>query len=110
HTDWMDWNRWLTRSGIADMTEAASLTFNTYALSIQAAVDNLGVALGWRHLVDRHLAEGTLIRPLPNSIRTRSGYFLLQHQDRPLSSASQSVRTWLFTEAGAADPGPAGLP
>ncbi|HLW27222.1 MAG TPA: LysR substrate-binding domain-containing protein [Kiloniellales bacterium] len=99
HTEWMDWARWLTRSGLPDNTGAASLTFNTYALAIQAAVDKLGVALGWRHLVDAHLAKGTLTRPLPNSIRTTSGYFLLQRQDGPLSPASQSIRDWLFAEA-----------
>jgi len=103
HTEWMDWARWLTSSGLPETEGAASLTFNTYALAIQAAVDSLGVALGWRHLVDGHLAEGTLIRPLPNSICTTSGYFLLQPQDNPLSPASQSVRDWLFAEARAAD-------
>lgn len=103
HTEWMDWNRWLTNSGMPDVAKAATLSFNTYALSIQAAVDNLGVALGWRHLVDRHLAEGSLVRPLPDSVRTNSGYFLLQRRGSPLRPASRSVRDWLFAEARSRD-------
>lgn len=100
HSEWMDWDRWLAAVDMPSMEAAASLTFNTYSLSIQAAVDDLGVALGWRHLVDRHLEEGTLIRPLPDSVHTTSGYFLLQRKDSRLSRASQSVRAWLFAEAG----------
>lgn len=103
HTEWMDWTRWLARCGFPEISGAASLIFNTYALAIQAAVDGQGIALGWRHLVDDHLARGTLIRPLPNSIRTSSGYFLLQSQDSRLGPASRSVRDWLFTEARGAD-------
>lgn len=103
HTEWMDWARWLTSIGLPDTAGAASLTFNNYALAIQAAVDNLGVALGWRHLVDGHLAQGTLVRPLPNNIRTTSGYFLLQPQDNTPSPATRSVRDWLFAQARAAD-------
>lgn len=103
HPEWMDWSRWLKSQGMADVSEATSLTFNTYALSIQAAVDRLGVALGWRYLVDCHLAEGSLIKPLTESIRTRSGYFLLQRRGDAPSGASQMVRDWLFAEARAAD-------
>ncbi|MBI1620200.1 LysR substrate-binding domain-containing protein [Aquamicrobium zhengzhouense] len=100
HTEWTDWARWLAASNLRETSGAASLTFNTYALAVQAAIDSLGVALGWRYLVDGHLAQGTLVRPLPNSIRTRSGYFLLQPQNRPLSDATEAVRNWLFEEAG----------
>lgn len=101
HTEWMDWDRWLRSSGLPEVAGVTNLTFNTYALAIQAAVDGLGAALGWRHLVDRHLAEGLLIRPVPNSIRTSSGYFLLRHEASPLSAASRSIRDWLFAEAQA---------
>ncbi|HLS67880.1 MAG TPA: LysR substrate-binding domain-containing protein [Kiloniellales bacterium] len=101
HTDWMDWGRWLAAKDVAESGGAGDLVFNTYALAIQAAVDSLGVALGWRHLVDRHLEAGTLIRPLPVSLRTASGYFLLQRQDSQPTPASQAVRSWLFSEAGA---------
>lgn len=103
HTEWMDWKRWLASCGFPEISGAGGLVFNTYALAIQAAVDGLGIALGWRHLVDGHLAQGTLVRPLPNSISTTSGYFLLRSRSNQLSPASQSVRSWLFTEAGGAD-------
>ncbi|MDF2095948.1 LysR substrate-binding domain-containing protein [Aquibaculum arenosum] len=103
HSEWMDWSRWLKSKGMADSSEMPSLSFNTYALSIQAAVDGLGVALGWRYLVDCHLAEGSLIKPLAESVRTRSGYFLLQRRGDVPSGAAQVVRDWLFAEARAAD-------
>jgi DNA-binding transcriptional LysR family regulator len=96
HSEWMNWRSWLMEIGIGEAAETHQFTFNTYALSIQAACDGLGVALGWRHLVDDHLASGSLIRPFTQSVRTGSGYFLLKPRDRPLSEASLSLRDWLF--------------
>lgn len=100
HAEWMNWHRWLTSTNALEAAEATSLTFNTYALAVQAAVDGLGVALGWRHLVDHHLADGSLIRPLPQSVRTASGYFLLRRQGRALSRAAEALCDCLFTAAG----------
>ena len=74
HTEWMDWKNWLAHNRIHDATLERTARFNTYPLAIQAAVDGLGLALGWRHLVDHLLESGQLVRPLGETcVRTQSG-------------------------------------
>ncbi|WP_022727757.1 LysR substrate-binding domain-containing protein [Fodinicurvata sediminis] len=100
HSEWMNWRTWLREQQIDPTADTRRFTFNTYALSIQAACDGLGVALGWRHLVDDHLNSGALVRPIPQSVHTGSGYYLLKPRGRALSEAAQTLRDWLFQSVG----------
>ena len=63
HAEWMNWKTWLSHMGIKASSYDQPIFFNTYPLSIQAAVDGTGVALGWGHLVDRMLDSRQLVRP-----------------------------------------------
>ncbi len=97
HTEWMNWRTWLAHNGVGQADLVQSATFNTYPLAIQAAVDGLGVALGWGHLVDHLLQSGALVRPLANrDVRTDHGYFLLRAKDRPAFSERRIVENWLL--------------
>lgn len=109
HTEWMNWRSWLAETGVGEGAEANQLTFNTYALAVQAACDGMGVALGWRHLVDGHLASGALVRPLSQAVRTGSGYYILTPRARARSEAAEALRRWLLesAERDAAAPAPA---
>ncbi len=100
HTEWLNWQTWLAHMN-ADPAAARHSTFvNTYPLAIQAAVDGLGIALGWGHLVDRHLQDGSLVRPLADvHVRTRSGYYLLRRQGAPKHPESDVVSQWLMQES-----------
>ncbi len=102
HTEWMNWSTWLKQMG-QDPGKVRHSTFvNTYPLAVQAAVDGLGIALGWGHLVDHHLEAGTLVRPLPEDVmRTPSGYYLLRRKDGPARSPSSIVSDWLLQESAA---------
>ncbi|MEZ5911045.1 MAG: LysR substrate-binding domain-containing protein [Paracoccaceae bacterium] len=97
HTEWMNWRTWLSQVGIrSDRIERATL-FNTYPLSIYAAIDSVGVALGWGHLVDQFLKSGQLVRPLGNlQVRTQHGYYLLTPQNRPAFPGRTEVSDWLM--------------
>lgn len=102
HTEWLNWATWLTQKGVDPKTIRHSTFVNTYPLAIQAAVDGLGIALGWGHLVDRHLQEGTLVRPLGDvHVRTRSGYYLLRRKDAKAHAESDVVAQWLRSESAA---------
>ena len=102
HTEWMTWPEWLSRNGQPDTPLERTTSFNTYPLSIQAAADGLGVALGWRHLVDPLLESGQLIRPLGDTVvRTASGYFLMKRIGRKTFPELEVVREWLISESEA---------
>ena len=97
HSEWMDWKTWLAFQGVHDATLERAAFFNTYPLAIQAAVDGLGVALGWGHLVDHLLDSGKLARPAGNRFaRTRSGYFLLKNQSGKGFPERDIVESWLL--------------
>ncbi len=96
HTEWMNWRAWLANNAITGEPAQRVTVFNTYPLSVQAAVDGLGLALGWGHLVDRLLEAGDLVRPVPDArVRTKSGYYLLSRDGNVPSHQSAEVERWL---------------
>ncbi len=97
HTEWMNWKTWLARVGQGLREPRQAVTFNTYPLSIQAAVDGLGIALGWGHLVDPLLESGRLVRPLESvRVRTEHGYYLLRPDKATRFDERRAVETWLI--------------
>lgn len=96
HTEWLNWRSWLQQKGHADILIKQSIVVNTYPLAIHAALDGFGIALGWKTLVDRHLAAGNLVRPWPDvSVKTTSGYYLLVPEGRKAFVERDVVEDWL---------------
>jgi len=96
HTEWMNWQAWLDRMGAPARRLERPALFNTYPLSIYAAVDGVGVALGWGHLVDPLITSGKLVRPLGSAqVRTEFGYYLLTPQNQPAFPSRTEVADWL---------------
>ncbi|EFO29875.1 LysR family transcriptional regulator [Roseibium sp. TrichSKD4] len=100
HPEWMNWSNWLRYNGISNTQPEKSISFNTYPLSIEAAANGLGLALGWQHLIDRHLETRQLICPLGNTnVRTQSGYYLLKRKASKPFPERDIVENWLMTES-----------
>ena len=97
HTEWMNWRTWLGQKGAEALNFDDVMLFNTYPLSIYAAIDGLGLALGWGHLVDQLLESGKLVRPIPEStVRTNHGYYLLTPERRKQTAPASDVADWLM--------------
>ncbi|MFK5998960.1 MAG: LysR substrate-binding domain-containing protein [Rhodobacterales bacterium] len=97
HTEWMNWKIWLANNKLDDLTLQRSAYFNTYPLTVQAAVEGLGMVLGWAHLVDHLLDSGKLVRPLQGTqVRTEFGYYLLHAKTHVPSAESRAVENWLL--------------
>jgi DNA-binding transcriptional LysR family regulator len=83
HWNWINWRVWLTEQDIHPPRDASGtgpaglrrLVINSYPLIVQAARNGLGVALGWKHLVEEPLAAGALVRPLEQTVRTQAAAF-----------------------------------
>ncbi|MEL6410873.1 MAG: LysR substrate-binding domain-containing protein [Pseudomonadota bacterium] len=102
HTEWLNWQTWLSEKGSDPKDVRHATQVNTYPLAIQAAVDGLGIALGWGHLIDQHLAAGSLVRPLAHThVRTKSGYYLLQPEGKEQRADCKIVEQWLLHESAA---------
>jgi LysR family glycine cleavage system transcriptional activator len=89
------WRDWLTEAGYADLKPRQALTLDHFYLSIQAAVDGLGVAMGPTALVGDDLAAGRLVTPFPAvSLPARTYFAYLPQRDRP-NPASTVFCEWL---------------
>jgi LysR family glycine cleavage system transcriptional activator len=69
------WRDWLTEAGQPALDPAASLTFDHFYLTIQAALDGLGVAMGPTALIADDLAAGRLVTPFPKVSLPARSYF-----------------------------------
>ena len=102
HPEWMNWETWLAHSGVTVLNLEQAAVFNTYPLAIEAALNGLGVAMGWAHLVDHLLDKGQLVRPVgPLEVRTSHGYYLLRPENRPAFAEQNSVEDWLMKTSAA---------
>jgi len=69
------WRDWLAEAGESALRSESSLTFDHFYLTIQAAIDGLGVAMGPTALVADDLAAGRLVTPFPNISLPARSYF-----------------------------------
>ena len=72
------WSDWFAVAGSPEIEPAASLTLDHFYLTIQAALDGLGVAMGPTALVADDLKAGRLVAPFPDvSLPTRNYHVYL---------------------------------
>jgi LysR family transcriptional regulator, glycine cleavage system transcriptional activator len=69
------WRDWLTEAGHSGLRPAGSLTLDHFYLTIQAALDGLGVAMGPTALIADDLAVGRLLTPFPDISLPARSYF-----------------------------------
>ncbi|MDH3221127.1 MAG: LysR substrate-binding domain-containing protein [Gammaproteobacteria bacterium] len=95
HWNWMNWRLWLGGNNIDQPLANRNLQINSYPLVIEAACDGLGVALGWRHLVDDLIRQGRLVRPVEQSLTTDFGYYLIYRNNLQHDEIVLRFRRWL---------------
>lgn len=95
NSHWAGWGDYLRRSGAGRLSPGGQ-TFDNYVQATQAAMNGLGVMLGWRSISGRLVAEGSL-RPWPAAaIPAGAGYYLTSAA-MP-SRAAVVLRDWLLAE------------
>ncbi|GEO84545.1 MULTISPECIES: choline sulfate utilization transcriptional regulator [Alphaproteobacteria] len=95
---WFEWSTYLPETGTGRKAEAVlgDMSFNTYAMVIQAALCGQGVALGWLGVVDQLLDSGLLCRAGPVLEGPERGYWLLAPRSR--NTRIGQLAAWLVTE------------
>ncbi len=76
NTGWPeDWRLWLTSVGLPPtLASGRGLNFDDSVMTIQAAIEGLGVALGWSRVVEADIAAGRLIAPFDTVLPSEAGY------------------------------------
>jgi LysR family glycine cleavage system transcriptional activator len=94
------WREWLQMVGRPELIGARAQHFDTMSLSLDAAANGLGFAMGVDLLCRDDIAKGRLTAPFPHRLEdARSLYFVCRKKDVS-SRLVRRFRAWLMAEAG----------
>jgi DNA-binding transcriptional LysR family regulator len=94
-----DWQAWIDGAGVDGLDTQGGLRFDTVQLAFDAAAAGLGVAIGRRPLVDRELADGTLVEALATTVETQTAYWLCETPQASERAERAAFRSWLIEQA-----------
>lgn len=94
------WRDWLAAAGAPELEPAASLTLDHFYLTLQAALDGLGVAMGPTALVADDLATGRLVTPFPGVTLPTRGYHAYLPEVRAGDPSALALCRWLVEVGG----------
>jgi LysR family glycine cleavage system transcriptional activator len=91
-----DWRLWLTAAGLpANISKRPGLTFDLILVTVQAAIDGLGVAMGRTSYVEADIAKGRLVVPFKIALPADAGFYLVSPEARADSPKLSAYRKWL---------------
>jgi LysR family glycine cleavage system transcriptional activator len=91
-----DWRLWLTAAGLpADFSRQPGVTFDLVFMTVQAAIDGLGVAMGRSAYVEDDIAKGRLVVPFKITLPTDAGFYLVSPAGRTDPPKLSAFRQWL---------------
>lgn len=99
------WPDWLAASGNADLVPQQALTLEHFYMTLQGAVDGLGVAMGPTALVADDIAEGRLICPFDGPALPAWRYFTYVRTERADNAGVCALRHWLSIVGARGDKG-----
>jgi len=97
------WSDWLVRAGVHNFKPEATLILDHFYLTLQAALDGLGVAMGPTALIEDDLVKGRLIAPFPGPLLPARTYCSYATEARMKDEIVVAFRSWLKKEGDIAD-------
>ena len=95
-----DWRLWLTVAGLpADFSKQPGVTFDLMFMTVQAAIDGIGVAVGRTSYVQDDIAKGRLVVPFKIALPADAGFYLVSPEARADSPKLHAFRQWLAVSA-----------
>lgn len=94
----INWRNWLAEFDVSLPLKPNGLDFNSYDMVVHAALQGLGVAIGWHHLVSDYIKAGDLVRPMEESCHWERGHYLVYPSNLKSRPDVQAFCGWLKTE------------
>ena len=95
-----DWRLWLTAAGLpADIARHPGITFDMIFMTIQAAIDGIGVAMGRTSYVQDDIAKGRLVVPFKIALPADAGFYLVAPEGRREAPKLAAFRQWVVAAA-----------
>ncbi|TYO66231.1 transcriptional regulator GcvA [Bradyrhizobium hipponense] len=95
-----DWRLWLTAAGLpADLAKQPGITFDMIFMTIQAAIDGIGVAMGRTSYVQDDIAKGRLVVPFKIALPADAGFYVVAPDGRREAPKLAAFRQWVVAAA-----------
>ena len=94
------WPDWLAKADMTEITPAAALTFDHFYLTLQAAIDGIGIAMGPTALIADDLAAGRLVMPFAGPRLASRSYCTYVPDEKSADELVELFRSWLEREGG----------
>ena len=94
-----DWPDWLRAAKLKTINGNNGLKFENSALSYQAALDEVGIALAQQAFVEEDLRSGRLVAPFKLAVPTPNSYFLVYPESKASSPFVKAFADWIALEA-----------
>jgi LysR family glycine cleavage system transcriptional activator len=78
-----------------DISEHPAATFDLIFMTVQAAIDGVGVAIGRTSYVEGDIANGRLVVPFKIALPADAGFYLVSPEARADSGKLAAFRQWL---------------
>lgn len=89
---WMNWTIFASEAGLPAPPGRRTLYTNSYPMALDAARRGVGIALGWRGLVDADLRSGALVEASATTATTDRGYHLIWRHNTRLDPGAEALR------------------
>ena len=91
-----DWRQWLTAVGLpTTISKLPGLSFDLILMTVQAAMDGMGVAIGRTSYVEDDIAKVRLVVPFTLKLPVNAGFYLVRPDTRPDPPKLTAFRDWL---------------
>jgi LysR family transcriptional regulator, glycine cleavage system transcriptional activator len=92
------WPEWLAKANVPTLSPAATLTFDHFYLTLQAAIDGAGIAMGPIALVADDVAAGRLVMPFEGPRLPSRSYCSYVPHEKAADDLVMLFCTWLERE------------
>ena len=102
-----EWQMWLTAAGVTDVSSLPGLSFHDPGLALEAALDGLGIAIGYLDLIQPEIEASRLVCPYERIVEHYFSYYLVYPKSRASEKAIGRFKTWVQAACAPAPQAPA---
>lgn len=90
-----EWREWCSATHMPLPVEDNFMSFNNCHMSIEAALNGSGIAMGRKQLVKKYIAEGRLTMPFADEVPAKRGYDLIMPRENRLRPGVKALTEWV---------------
>src|SRR5262245_51142827 len=95
-----DSRQWLTAAGLpTNISKQPGVSFDLIFMTVQAAIDGIGVAMGRTSYVQNDIAKGRLVVPFKIALPADAGFYLVSPEAAAERPKLAAFRQWLLASA-----------